>query len=379
MINRAFIETMIEGDAQGRGFQYPIPTYSITKDFDWSDTENNRLLFEMTAKYGTPYFSNYINSDMEPSDVRSMCCRLRLDLRELRKKSGGFFGSGESTGSVGVVTINMPRIAYLSKNEEEFYERLDKMMDIAARSLHIKRVVISRLLDEGLYPYTKRYLGSFDNHFSTIGLIGMNEAGLNAKWIRKDLTHPETQKFTKDVLNHMRERLSDYQEEYGDLYNLEATPAESTHTAWQNMMWSSSRISLQQQRTVEHHITQTALICRLAIRRMYLPHWIFRMSCRRCIHQERYSIHSWEKNFRTGSQRQLWSEKSQRIISCRIIQCLQHILSVRIMDTFPESSILVRFVEKKQRYTAELPVIIVRSRTGMMENCRNLRNEKCMM
>ena len=228
MINRAFIETMIEGDAQGRGFQYPIPTYSITKDFDWSDTENNRLLFEMTAKYGTPYFSNYINSDMEPSDVRSMCCRLRLDLRELRKKSGGFFGSGESTGSVGVVTINMPRIAYLSKNEEEFYERLDKMMDIAARSLHIKRVVISRLLDEGLYPYTKRYLGSFDNHFSTIGLIGMNEAELNAKWIRKDLTHPETQKFTKDVLNHMRERLSDYQEEYGDLYNLEATPAEST-------------------------------------------------------------------------------------------------------------------------------------------------------
>ena len=228
MINRAFIETMIEGDAQGRGFQYPIPTYSITKDFDWSDTENNRLLFEMTAKYGTQYFSNYINSDMEPSDVRSMCCRLRLDLRELRKKSGGFFGSGESTGSVGVVTINMPRIAYLSENEEEFYERLDKMMDIAARSLHIKRVVISKLLDEGLYPYTKRYLGSFDNHFSTIGLIGMNEAGLNAKWIRKDLTHPETQKFTKDVLNHMRERLSDYQEEYGDLYNLEATPAEST-------------------------------------------------------------------------------------------------------------------------------------------------------
>ena len=228
MINRAFIETMIEGDAQGRGFQYPIPTYSITKDFDWSDTENNRLLFEMTAKYGTPYFSNYINSDMEPSDVRSMCCRLRLDLRELRKKSGGFFGSGESTGSVGVVTVNMPRIAYLSENEEEFYERLDKMMDIAARSLHIKRVVISKLLDEGLYPYTKRYLGSFDNHFSTIGLIGMNEAGLNAKWNRKDLTHPETQKFTKDVLNHMRERLSDYQEEYGDLYNLEATPAEST-------------------------------------------------------------------------------------------------------------------------------------------------------
>ncbi len=228
MVNRAFIETMIEGDAQGRGFQYPIPTYSITKDFDWSDTENNRLLFEMTAKYGTPYFSNYINSDMQPSDVRSMCCRLRLDLRELRKKSGGFFGSGESTGSVGVVTINMPRIAYLSENEEEFYQRLDKLMDISARSLHVKRTVISKLLEEGLYPYTKRYLGNFDNHFSTIGLIGMNEAGLNAKWIRKDLTHPETQQFTKDVLNHMRERLSDYQEMYGDLYNLEATPAEST-------------------------------------------------------------------------------------------------------------------------------------------------------
>ena len=228
MVNKAFIEIMTEGDADGRGFQYPIPTYSITRDFDWSDTENNRLLFEMTAKYGTPYFSNYINSDMEPSDVRSMCCRLRLDLRELRKKSGGFFGSGESTGSVGVVTINLPRIAYLSKTPEEFYERLDKMMDIAARSLKTKRTVITKLMDAGLYPYTKHYLGTFDNHFSTIGLIGMNEVGLNAKWLRKDLTHPETQAFAKDVLNHMRERLSDYQEMYGDLYNLEATPAEST-------------------------------------------------------------------------------------------------------------------------------------------------------
>ena len=228
MVNKAFIEIMIDGDAQGRGFQYPIPTYSITKDFDWSDNENNRLLFEMTAKYGTPYFSNYINSDMEPSDVRSMCCRLRLDLRELRKKSGGFFGSGESTGSVGVVTINLPRIAYLAKDEADFYERLDHMMDIAARSLKIKRTVISNLLDAGLYPYTKRYLGSFDSHFSTIGLIGMNEVGLNANWLRKDLTHQETQKFAKDVLTHMRDRLSDYQEEYGDLYNLEATPAEST-------------------------------------------------------------------------------------------------------------------------------------------------------
>ena len=228
MVNRAFIETMIEGDAQGRGFQYPIPTYSITRDFDWSETENNKLLFEMTSKYGTPYFSNYVNSDMEPSDIRSMCCRLRLDLRELRKKSGGFFGSGESTGSIGVVTINMPRIAYLAENEKDFYERLDHMMDISARSLKIKREVISKLLDEGLYPYTKRYLGKFDNHFSTIGLVGMNEACLNAKWLKKDLTHVEAQEFTKDVLNHMRERLSDYQEQYGDLYNLEATPAEST-------------------------------------------------------------------------------------------------------------------------------------------------------
>ena len=228
MVNKAFIEIMIEGDANGRGFQYPIPTYSITRDFDWSESENNKLLFEMTAKYGTPYFSNYINSDMEPNDVRSMCCRLRLDLRELRKKSGGFFGSGESTGSVGVVTINLPRIAYLAENESDFYARLDKLMDIAARSLKTKRTVITKLLNAGLYPYTKRYLGTFDNHFSTIGLIGMNEVGLNANWLRKDLTHPETQAFAKDVLNHMRERLSDYQEQYGALYNLEATPAEST-------------------------------------------------------------------------------------------------------------------------------------------------------
>ena len=228
MVNRAFIETMIEGDANGRGFQYPIPTYSITKDFDWSDTENNRLLFEMTSKYGTPYFSNYINSDMQPSDVRSMCCRLRLDLRELRRKTGGFFGSGESTGSVGVVTINIPRIAYLAEDEADFYRRLDRMMDISARSLKTKREVITKLLEQGLYPYTKRYLGTFENHFSTIGLIGMNEAGLNARWIRKDMTQPECQRFTREVLDHMRERLSDYQEEYGDLYNLEATPAEST-------------------------------------------------------------------------------------------------------------------------------------------------------
>ena len=228
MVNKAFIEIMIEGDANGRGFQYPIPTYSITRNFDWSETENNKLLFEMTSKYGTPDVSNYINSDMEPSDVRSMCCRLRLDLRELRKKSGGFFGSGESTGSVGVVTINMPRIAYLAKDEADFYKRLDKMMDISARSLKVKREVITKLLDEGLYPYTKRYLGTFNNHFSTIGLVGMNEACINAKWIGTNLVDKKAQKFTQDVLNHMRERLSDYQEAYGDLYNLEATPAEST-------------------------------------------------------------------------------------------------------------------------------------------------------
>ena len=228
MVNRAFIEIMIDGDANGRGFQYPIPTYSITRDFDWSETDNNKLLFEMTAKYGTPYFSNYINSDMEPSDVRSMCCRLRLDLRELRKKSGGYFGSGESTGSIGVVTINMPRIAYLSADEAEFYSRLDRLMDLSAQSLKTKREVISKLLEGGLYPYTKRYLGTFANHFSTIGLVGMNEACLNARWLNCDLTHKAAQEFTKNVLNHMRERLSDYQEKYGDLYNLEATPAEST-------------------------------------------------------------------------------------------------------------------------------------------------------
>ena len=228
MVNRAFIETMIEGDANGRGFQYPIPTYSITREFDWSETENNKLLFTMTAKYGTPYFSNYINSDMKPSDVRSMCCRLRLDLRELRKKSGGYFGSGESTGSIGVVTINMPRLAYLATDKADFYARLDRIMDISARSLDVKRKTVTKLLDAGLYPYTKHYLGSFKNHFSTIGLVGMNEACLNARWIRQDLSHPESQAFTEEVLNHMRNRLSDYQERFGDLFNLEATPAEST-------------------------------------------------------------------------------------------------------------------------------------------------------
>lgn len=229
MVNKAFLELMIEGDCNGTGFQYPIPTYSITPNFDWSDNENNRLLFEMAAKYGTPYFSNYVNSDMKPSDIRSMCCRLRLDLRELRKKNGGFFGSGESTGSIGVVTINMPRIGYLSESKADFFNRLDHMMDIAARSLKLKRDKISDYLERGLYPYTKCYLGTFQNHFSTIGLVGMNEACLNAKWLNKDLTNETSQAFAEEVLDHMRERLSDYQEMYApDLYNLEATPAEST-------------------------------------------------------------------------------------------------------------------------------------------------------
>lgn len=229
MVNKAFLEIMLEGDADGRGFQYPIPTYSITKDFDWSETENNKLLFEMTAKYGTPYFSNYVNSDMEPSDIRSMCCRLRLDLRELRRRNGGFFGSGESTGSVGVVTLNLPHIAYISENEAEFWENLDHYMDVAARSLHIKRETITGLLKAGLYPYTEAYLGSFENHFSTIGIVGGNEMCMNARWLKKDLTHKESQDFVEKLLNHMRERLADYQEKYApDLYNLEATPAEST-------------------------------------------------------------------------------------------------------------------------------------------------------
>lgn len=228
MVNKAFIEIMLKGDANGRGFQYPVPTYSITKDFDWSDTENNRLLFEMTAKYGTPNFSNYINSDMDPSDVRSMCCRLRLDLRELSKKGGGNFGSGESTGSIGVVTINLPRIAYLSKDEADFYARLNRLMDIAARSLDTKRTVVTKLMDEGLYPYTKRYLGTFSNHFSTIGMVGMNEVGLNAKWLKANMLNKKTHQFAIDVLNHMRNRLIDYQQKYDALFNLEATPAEST-------------------------------------------------------------------------------------------------------------------------------------------------------
>jgi ribonucleoside-triphosphate reductase len=225
MINRAFIELMIAGDANGRGFQYPIPTYNITRDFDW-DSDNARLLFEMTAKYGTPYFQNFVNSDLNPGDVRSMCCRLQLDKRELRKRGGGLFGSDEFTGSIGVVTVNLPRIGYLARSRNDFYDRLNHLMDLAANSLVIKRKVINRLLQAGLFPYTSRYLQHLDNHFSTIGIVGMNECLLN--FMDKDLLDEEARGFSVEILTHMRNRLADYQEEYGDLFNLEATPAEST-------------------------------------------------------------------------------------------------------------------------------------------------------
>ena len=360
MVNKAFIETMIEGDANGRGFQYPIPTYSITRDFDWSDTENNRLLFEMTSKYGTPYFSNYINSDMEPSDVRSMCCRLRLDLRELRKKTGGFFGSGESTGSVGVVTINMPRIAYLSRNKADFYRRLDHMMDIAARSLKIKRDVISKLLDEGLYPYTKRYLGTFNNHFSTIGLIGMNEVGLNAVWLGEDLSHAKTQEFTKEVLNHMRERLVEYQEQYGDLYNLEATPAEST----------TYRLAKHDRERWPDIKTPTF---RWITPRTFSMPSIFRMSCRLSTPPEPSSMRSSVRSFPTGSQRPTWCVRSRRTTACLTTRCHRLIPSVKNTAISPESTSPARNVARRPRFTAGSPVTIVRYRTGMTERPRSTR------
>ena len=380
MINKAFIETMIEGDANGRGFQYPIPTYSITNEFDWSDTENNRLLFEMTSKYGTPYFSNYINSDMKPSDIRSMCCRLRLDLRELRKKSGGFFGSGESTGSVGVVTINMPRIAYLSKTPEEFYNRLDRLMDISARSLHIKREVIGKLLDEGLYPYTKRYLGSFSNHFSTIGLVGMNEVGLNARWLGKDMSDERTQRFTKEVLLHMRERLSDYQEKYeGELFNLEATPAESTayrlakhdRKRWPDIKTAGKEGDTPYYTNSSHlPVEYTTDI---------LMHWIFRMICRRFIHQVLYSMHLSVRSFLTGKQQQHWYVRLQRIINCRIIRFRRPILYVRNMATSAESISLVRNVVRRRRFTVVSQDITDLYRTGMTVKHRSIRTVRFMM
>ena len=225
MINKVFIELMLAGDANGRGFQYPIPTYNITQDFNW-DTPNAKLLFEMTAKYGTPYFQNFINSDLNPGDVRSMCCRLQLDKRELRKRGGGLFGSDEYTGSIGVVTINMPRIGYLSRTKGEFYQRLDNMMELARDSLIIKRKVINRLLDAGLFPYTKRYLKHLNNHFSTIGIVGMNECLLN--FLGRNILDPAGKSFALEILDYMRKRLADFQENTGDLFNLEATPAEST-------------------------------------------------------------------------------------------------------------------------------------------------------
>ncbi len=227
MVNRAFLETMLEGDANGLGFQYPIPAYGIGADYDWSDTEQNRLLFSLASHYGIPYFINYMGNGMKPEDVRTSYDGIRPDFHVLRKKAGGFFGYGEHTGSVGVVTVNLPRIAYQSKDEKEFYARLDHMMDLAARSLSIKRNVISTLLKNGLYPYTACYLTDFDNHFSSIGVIGMNEAGLNARWLKAGLESGETKKFAVSVLNHMREKLIGYQMEYGNLYGLEATPAES--------------------------------------------------------------------------------------------------------------------------------------------------------
>lgn len=225
LINKQFIKIMLEGDAEGRGFGYPIPTYNITKDFDWN-SENAQLLFEMTSMYGTPYFQNFVNSDLNPSDVRSMCCRLRLDKRELRKRGGGLFGSDEFTGSIGVVTINLPQIGYLAKNEEQFFKRLDYLMDLAKQSLCVKRKVIQKLYDGGLFPYTKRYLKTLNNHFNTIGLCGMNECCLN--FLGVDIVNPTGKAFAEKVLDYMRQKMQDYQEETGELFNLEATPAEST-------------------------------------------------------------------------------------------------------------------------------------------------------
>ena len=227
LVNKAFLELMIDGDADGRGFQYPIPTYNITREFNW-ESENAELLFEMTARYGTPYFQNFVNSDLDPSDVRSMCCRLQLDKRELRKRGGGLFGSDEFTGSIGVVTINLPRIGYRSRNREEFFAELDRLMDLAAESLSTKRKVVSRLLDAGLFPYTRRYLQHLDNHFNTIGLVGMNEALRNFLGADADIATAEGHALAVDILNHMRSRIADYQERTGELFNLEATPAEST-------------------------------------------------------------------------------------------------------------------------------------------------------
>ena len=375
MVNKAFIEIMIEGDANGRGFQYPIPTYSITRDFDWSETENNKLLFEMTSKYGTPYFSNYINSDMEPSDVRSMCCRLRLDLRELRKKSGGFFGSGESTGSIGVVTINLPRIAYLATDKADFYRRLDKMMDISARSLKVKRDVITKLLEEGLYPYTKRYLGTFSNHFSTIGLVGMNEAGLNAKWLRKDLTNVETQEFAKEVLNHMRERLSDYQEQYGDLYNLEATPAESTsyRLAKHDKAQFPDIITASENDNIPYYTNSSHLPVGYTAD-------IFSaldvQDSKRCIPRARYSTRSSAKNFPTGNPRQSLSEPSRKTTNCRITPSRRRTAFAKSTVISPANTSSAPNADNPPKFTAVSPATIAPYRTGTTANCKSSRKGK---
>ena len=372
MVNKAFIEIMTEGDAVGHGFQYPIPTYSITKDFDWSDTENNRLLFEMTAKYGTPYFSNDIHSDMEPSDVRSMCCRLRLDLRELRKKSGGYFGSGESTGSVGVVTINLPRIAYLSKTPEEFYQRLDHMMDIAARSLKTKRTVITRLMDAGLYPYTKHYLGTFDNHFSTIGLIGMNEVGLNAKWLGKDLTHPETQAFARDVLNHMRQRLSDYQELYGDLYNLEATPAESTtYRLAKHDVELYPDIITAAKTPATPRTTPTPPTCPWATPRISSRPWPSRTSCRPCTPPAPCSTPSWGRSCRIGAPPPPWCGRSRRTSSSPTTPCPPPTPSAPTTATWPASTSPAPSAARTVRSGAASPATTARCRTGTTARSRS--------
>ena len=333
----------------------------------------------MTAKYGTPYFSNYINSDMKPSDIRSMCCRLRLDLRELRKKSGGFFGSGESTGSVGVVTINMPRIAYLSKTPEEFYRRLDHMMDISARSLHIKREVITKHLNEGLYPYTKRYLGSFDNHFSTIGLVGMNEAGLNACWLGCDMTDERTQKFTKEVLEHMRSRLSDYQEEYpGELFNLEATPAESTayrlakhdrkrwpdirtrgkqgrHTLLYKQLSPSGGIQLRYFRRPGYPGRAADLI--------YLRYRIPRIPGRETSRLESGGVPC---------------AQDRRELQASVLHNFSHLFCVqRARDISAANTSPVPSAVRRRRFTVVSQDITVRYRTGMMARHRSTRTEPC--
>ncbi|MEK7183050.1 MAG: ribonucleoside triphosphate reductase [Patescibacteria group bacterium] len=227
IINKAFIDVMAAGDSKGRIFTFPIPTYNITKDFDW-DHKNAQGLFEMTAKYGIPYFQNFVNSDLNPNDVRSMCCRLQLDLRQLRARGGGLFGSAEMTGSVGVVTINLPRIAYLARTKEDFFARLGELMEVSKLSLELKRGVVQKNIDMGLLPFTKRYLPSLRNHFSTIGLNGMNEACQNLLGKDFDIASAEGKALAVEILHFMREELVKYQAETGHMYNLEATPAEGT-------------------------------------------------------------------------------------------------------------------------------------------------------